>query len=216
MVFVFWYNLEIILGTLYIQQWQSAYGVLHWLNYGDPNPCHVKTLIECGACCKMNRKCNAFRFTKEEEKCQIVHLWKATNERPFEDSWIDKMHIDPTGIKSEIFFCWCLIFPSGYFIPMILFSLILSVCNEIQVTESDQFDNADCVSHTCKSEDYSAKWVLEKEKPCDVYHQNIWFAKKGAYNQSITFDLGCHRHFRQIEILNYFDTFGNFVTRQKW
>ena len=102
-VFVFWYNLEIILGTLYIQQWQSAYGVLHWLNNGDPNPCHVKTLIECGACCKMNRKCNAFRFTKEEEKCQIVHLWKATNERPFEDSWIDKMHIDPTGIKSEIF-----------------------------------------------------------------------------------------------------------------
>ena len=103
MVFVFWYNLEIILGTLYIQQWQSAYGVLHWLNNGNPNPCHVKTLIECGACCKMNMKCNAFRFTKEEGKCQILHLWKATNERPFEDSWIDKMHIDPTGIKSEIF-----------------------------------------------------------------------------------------------------------------
>ena len=103
MIFIVWYNSEMILGTLYIKQWQSAYGVLHWLNNGNPNPCYVKTLVECGACCKINRKCNAFKFKKEEQRCQIVHLWKSTDEMPFEDTWIDKMHIDPTGIKSEIF-----------------------------------------------------------------------------------------------------------------
>ena len=102
MIFIFWYNSQIILGTLYIQQLQSRYGILNWLNT-DGTPCPAKTLVECGACCKMNRKCNAFRFVKEEQKCLIVHLWKVTNEKPFEDAWLDKMHIDPTGIKSEIF-----------------------------------------------------------------------------------------------------------------
>ena len=98
-------------------------------------------------------------------------------------------------------------------LPCLLFFV---ACNEIQVTEADQFDINDCVSSKCRNEDYSAKWVLKMEKPCDVYHKNIWFAKKTTNNQSIVFDLGCHRHFKQIEILNYFDTFGSILTSQKW
>ena len=90
-------------------------------------------------------------------------------------------------------------------------TLPLACNNPISVIESTVYDKSDCgLSQACQSADYSAKWVLEGDKPCTTMDENVWFGEKEKSGQYIIFDLGCPKKIRKITIQNHFNVQSGF------